>query len=131
VTAAADAGQPDRPSVLVVDDDPVIRQLLRAVLDRDGRFGSVETAEGGYDAIDVCYRMKPAVVVLDLGMWELSGFEALPLIKSRHPETKVVLYTASYDERTRQEALSRGADDVIAKTTPAVELPSRLVAVLR
>jgi CheY-like chemotaxis protein len=120
-----------RPSVLVVDDDPTIRKLLRAVLERDGRFGAVETAEGGYDALEVCHRMQPAVVLLDLVMWELSGFETLPLLRSRHPDMKIVLYTGTYDERTRQEALSRGADEVLAKSTPAVDVPSRLLAVLR
>ena len=115
----------------MVDDDRTIRLLVRAVLERDGRFGTVETAEGGYEALELCYRLRPTVVVLDLAMWDLSGYETLPQLRSRHPEAKIVIYTASYDERMRTEALSRGADAVLAKSTPAAELPSRLAEVLR
>lgn len=117
--------------MLVVDDDVVIRNVLRAVLERDGRFGTIEVAEGGYDAIDMAYEMHPAIIVLDLAMWELSGFEALPALHSRHPAAKIVIYTASYDERLRAEGMSRGAADVVSKTTPVVDVPNRLLAVLR
>lgn len=115
----------------MVDDDRTIRLLVRAVLERDGRFGAVETAEGGYEALDLCYRLRPTVIVLDLAMWDLSGYETLPQLRSRHPEAKIVIYTASYDERMRTEALSRGADAVLSKTTPAAELPSRIAEVMR
>jgi DNA-binding NarL/FixJ family response regulator len=124
----ADGG---RPSVLIVDDDPTIRVLVRTVLERDGRFGSIETADGGYEAIEICYRMHPTLVVLDLAMWELSGYETMPQLRARHPEVKIVVYTASYDERMRTEALARGADAMLPKSTPVVELPSRLMEVLR
>jgi CheY-like chemotaxis protein len=121
----------EAPSVLIVDDDPIIRRLLLAVLGRDGRFGTVETAEGGYEALELAYRMKPAVIVLDMAMWELSGYEALPQLKGRQPDVKVVCYTAAYDERMRAEALARGADAFVSKETPAVELPDRIAEVLR
>jgi two-component system OmpR family response regulator len=121
----------ERPTVLIVDDDPTIRNLVRTVLTRDGRFGAVDTAEGGYEALEAAYRMQPTIVVLDMAMWELSGYEALPQLKGRYPELKIVCYTANYDERSRQEALSRGADAFLSKSTPAVDLPSRLMEVLR
>jgi CheY-like chemotaxis protein len=121
----------DRPSVLIVDDDPTIRRLVKTVLDRDGRFGTVETADGGYEALEICYRLRPTLIVLDLAMWDLSGYETLPQLRSRHPEAKIVVYSAAYDERMRTEALSRGADAVFAKSTPAVDLPNRLAEVLR
>ena len=122
---------PDLPSVLVVDDDPTIRKLLLAVLQRDGRFGTVETAEGGYQALELAYQLQPAVIVLDMAMWELSGFEALPQLKGRQPDVKIVCYTATYDERMRTEAIARGADAFVSKDTPAVELPNRIAEVLR
>ena len=123
--------QEQGPSVLIVDDDPTIRLLIRSVLTRDGRFGTIETAEGGYEALELGYHLRPAVIVLDLAMWDLSGYETLPQLKSRLPDAKIVVYTSSYDERMRAEALSRGADAVWPKTMAAVDLPSRIAEVLR
>ncbi len=117
--------------MLIVDDDPTIRLLVRSVLARDGRFGVIETAEGGYEALELGYHLQPSVIVLDLAMWDLSGYETLPQLKARLPDAKIVLYTSSYDEGMRAEAMSRGADAVWSKTMAAVDLPARIIEVLR
>jgi CheY-like chemotaxis protein len=118
------------PAVLVVDDDQTIRLLLRSVFERDGRFGEVEVVNGGVDAVERAGITKPGVIILDLGMWELSGYEALPLLKARCPDAAIVIYSGSVRPADRDEAVTRGADEVIDKSVPAVDLPGLAFAAL-
>ena len=109
--------------MLIADDDGVIRLLLRSIFERDGRFGEVETVEGGVEAVERVGIMRASVVILDLGMWELSGYEALPLIRARRPEAAIVVYSSSLRPGDVDQAMTRGADEVVDKSTPAVDLP--------
>ena len=67
-------------SVVVCDDVPELRRLLREALEQDGEMQVVGEAEDGRDAIEVIERLQPDVVVLDLSMPQLDGLEAIPLI---------------------------------------------------
>jgi CheY-like chemotaxis protein len=118
------------PPVLIADDDETIRMLLTTVLSRDGRFGEVTAVVSGLQAVEEAGLKRPAIIVLDLGMWDLSGYEALPLLKSRCPEAAIVIYSAAVDKVDAEPARRRGADAVIPKTTPVVDLPDLLLNVL-
>lgn len=95
------AGRPVR--VVVVDDEPEARLLLKYVLAGDGRFAVVGEAGDGAEALRVTAREQPDAVVLDLMMPGVSGLEALPRLKELAP----VVVVSAYDER--EAATARGA----------------------
>ena len=118
------------PNVVIADDDGVIRLLLSSVFERDDRFGDVEAVDGGVEAVERAGLTRASVIILDLGMWELSGYEALPLIRALRPEAAIVVYSSSVRPGDRDKAIARGADEVVDKSTPAVDLPDIAIKAL-
>lgn len=126
-TAPATAGE----RVLVVDDEPDIVALVAYHLVKAGY--RVSTAGTGPDAVAQARQERPAVVVLDLMLPGLSGFEVLEQLRAE-PSTKdvaVLLLTARKDEPDRIKGLSLGADDYLTKPFSPQELTLRVAAILR
>jgi two-component system, OmpR family, phosphate regulon response regulator PhoB len=116
------------PRVLVVDDDRTSRVLARAALEHDG-FDVVEAAEGS-DALDVLARDQTDLVVLDVNLPAMGGFEVLAKVRLRH-SLPVIMLTGRDSETDRVLGLELGADDYIVKPFSPRELASRVRAVLR
>lgn len=117
--------------VLVVDDTPDIRVLLRLTLETDDRFVVVGEAENGAEAIDRAAELKPDLVVLDRHMPVLDGVQALPALRRVCPDTVILLFTANADDETRQLAMSSGADQVWSKIdVPLPEMADELAKAL-
>ena len=103
--------------VLIVDDAPDLRLVLRIAIGRDTRFEVVGESSNGEEAIADAARTQPDVVVLDQMMPVLTGLEALPAIKESAPSARVVLYSAitehiaSLDLDVRPDAyVAKGTD---------------------
>lgn len=115
--------------VLVVDDEPQIRTVLRAYLDSEG-FQVVEAATGA----DALHRVNgadpPDLVLLDVGLPDLDGLEVLATLR-RTSSVYVILVTARAEEVDRIVGLSVGADDYVTKPFSAREVVARVKAVLR
>ena len=101
------------PTVLAVDDDPVILNLLKKFLEQKSY--TVVTASDGIEALEKVAREKPAVVLLDVYMPRKSGLEVLREIKQSHSDVAVIMVTAVTDEVVGQTALTMGALDYIVK----------------
>lgn len=117
--------------VLVVDDEPDIVALVAYHLAKSGF--RVSTATNGRDALDQAKRDIPALLVLDLMLPGLSGFDVLEALR-RHDETRsiaVLMLTARRDEPDRIRGLSLGADDYLTKPFSPAELVLRVKAILR
>ena len=99
-------------SVLLVDDVPEVRGVLRAVLQIDGRFHVVGEAANGAEALRLAEEQQPDVIVLDLTMGGTSGFDALPFLRGVAPDTKVLVLSAS---DARADAYALGADAFLLK----------------
>jgi DNA-binding NarL/FixJ family response regulator len=110
------------PRVLLVDDHPLTREGLAALLGGHG-FDVVGQAGDGRDAIDLARELQPDVILLDLSMPELDGLEALPRLRTEAPDCEVVVLTASGDEEDLLTAIRAGAAGYLLKTEP----PERLV----
>ena len=119
----------DRPSLLLVDDDPGITSGLSPVLERDGF--RVAVAEDGLAALAAVAAGDVDIVVLDVMMPGLDGRETLRRLRRDGHTVPVVLLTSVGEAAERARALDEGADDYLNKPFDAGELISRVRAVLR
>lgn len=100
--------------VLLADDVPEVRMLLRLTLELDGRFEVVGEAGNGAEAVKIVLHEHPDVVILDLGMPVMDGFAAITEISSFSPATKILVLTA-FDATEPETALLLGADACMIK----------------
>jgi DNA-binding response OmpR family regulator len=117
----------DRP-ILVVDDDRKIAALVRAYLEREGY--RVATAYDGREAVERARSEQPALIVLDLMLPELDGFEAMRRIRS-DTDVPILMLSARSSLPERIIGLERGADDYLPKPFSPAELVVRVKAILR
>jgi DNA-binding response OmpR family regulator len=116
------------PRVLVIDDDADIRGLVAELLGRAGF--SVEQAADGRSGLRALHKAHPDLVVLDVQMPELDGWETLERIRDLS-EVPVLMLTARGDELERVRGLKAGADDYVIKPFGRQELLARVQALLR
>src|SRR3954469_9185690 len=123
-----EAGVNERPRILVVDDDEDIRLLLREPLERAGY--TVDEAADGRAALRNLFAVPPALVILDVSMPGLDGYETLERIRDLS-EVPVIMLTARAEELEKVRGLRGGADDYVAKPFGRQELLARVQALLR
>lgn len=114
--------------ILVVDDEPQIRRVVAAYLEREGY--AVETAADGEEALAKAARTRPDLIVLDLMLPKVSGETVCRTIR-RSSEVPVIMLTAKGSEEERVAGLNQGADDYVVKPFSAKELVARVKALLR
>jgi DNA-binding response OmpR family regulator len=132
VAASRTPGAPPVPapaSVLVVEDEPAIADLIRAYLERE-RF-AVRVVGDGVTALDAVRRGRPDVVVLDVGLPGMDGTDVCRRMRAGGDWTPVLFVTARDDEVDRVLGLELGADDYVTKPFSPRELTARVKAVLR
>jgi two-component system response regulator ResD len=117
-------------TVLVVDDEPTIVEVVSRYLDRAG-YGTLQAADGSA-AVQVAESSQPDLIVLDLMLPEIDGLEVMRRLHERPgPPVPVILLTARGEESDRLVGLRRGADDYVVKPFSPAELVARVDAVLR
>ena len=114
--------------ILVVDDDADVRGLVRELLERAG--ASVREAADGREALRVLYDVRPEVIVLDVTMPELDGWQTLERIRDL-TAVPVLMLTARDTELEKVRGLKEGADDYVTKPFGRQELLARVEALLR
>jgi DNA-binding response OmpR family regulator len=118
----------DKKLILVVDDEPRMTKFVRMNLELEGY--RVAEAANGLEALEKVKNELPDLVILDVNMPELDGFETLRLIRHTSP-VPVIMLTVKADEDDRIHGLELGADDYVTKPFSPRELASRVKAVLR
>jgi len=116
-------------TILVIDDDPSLRDTLGAILEREG-FQPV-LASDGRAGFQQALKLKPKLILVDLRMPRLSGAEVCKQLRARGMRTPLIVLSASAGEMDKVQLLEIGADDYMVKPFGVRELLARIRAVLR
>ncbi len=112
--------------LLIVDDQPFVRESLRTLLDRYEDLNVVGLAEDGNQAIDLCGRLQPHVILMDLDMQHMDGVEATKKIKQQWPHIRILIFTTFQDTEQALESLRNGADGFLLKSIETLELANTI-----
>ena len=97
-------------TVVLADDTPEIRTLLRLTLEEQGDIEVVGEAGNGMEAVEIVTELQPDALVLDLAMPVMDGFQAIPEVRRRAPETKIIVLSGFDTTVMSERALKLGAD---------------------
>jgi len=101
--------------VLICDDDPSLRTLLRIAFALEPDLEIVADASDGLEAIDLAGRHRPDVILLDLGMPRMDGLQALPKLRETVPDASIVVFSGYQESLLGKQALSLGAVAYVEK----------------
>lgn len=128
---AATSRPAGEPTILIVDDEPDLRLMLRLALQRDGRFAVCGEANDGAAAVELAEDLHPDVILLDLMMPVLDGWAALPQLQRVAPRSMVVVLSALNAEGTADEVFAQGAFAYLEKQVSPEQIPVRIEALLQ
>jgi len=111
-----------KTKVLIADDHSVVRQGLKTFLALDPEIEVVGTAPSGAEAVRLAHQVMPEVVLLDLFMPDMDGFETTIRLRRELPETRVLVLTSTLEESSIARALHAGANGYLLKNMEAQEL---------
>jgi DNA-binding NarL/FixJ family response regulator len=112
----------ENTSVVIVEDDPGIRQMLSRVLARAPEIQLLAAFENGEDALEGVRKLKPRVVVMDIQLPGMNGIECTRAVREISPETQVLVFTVFGDSEHVFEALKAGASGYLLKRTSREEI---------
>ncbi len=109
-------------TILIVDDNQGVRNVLTRILQKGQEFMVVGEAEDGSEALELARALSPDLILMDLAMPRVNGLEATRRIKVERPGTKVIILTRYEEDAYRQAATQSGADAFLSKGTRLAEL---------
>jgi DNA-binding NarL/FixJ family response regulator len=121
----------DAIKILIVDDHPVVREGIGAMLKHEPDFKIVGEAANGLEALEQARELSPDVILMDLRMPEMDGVEAITKIKEVKPETKFIILTTYSDDEYIFKGIAAGARAYLLKDAPREELFKAIRAVYR
>jgi len=118
-------------NVLLVDDHKIMRDGIRAILRHSEEFNIVGEAENGSEAVQICRRKKPEIVLMDIGLPGLNGIEATQEILRHVPDTRVIILSMYDDEHSVVSAIRSGARAFVLKRASDNDLVDALRTVAK
>ncbi len=116
--------------LLIVDDHDLVREGMRAMLSKEPDLEVVGEAENGREALELCRKLRPDVVLMDVRMPEMDGLEATRALKEESPETIVLVVTTHEKQDYLLEAIRAGAAGYVLKEAPRRQLVGAIRGVL-
>ena len=107
--------------VLVVDDEPDLRKLIRWLLELDERCGCIAEADSGASAVREAERVAPTAVILDFMLGDETAADVLPSLRAACPSARILVYTAAPERAEAAGVIDRGADEVVAKASGNID----------
>ena len=117
--------------ILVADDHVMIRKIVTSTLEQEAGFEVVGEAENGLEAVRKAEALKPNVVILNVTMPVLDGFEAARQIRKKLPEVAIVILSSNADKQFIEEAKKIGVRAYVPKNEAAVALVKAIEAAIR
>lgn len=117
--------------ILIADDHGIVRSGIRMLIDRQAGMHVVAEAEDGIQAVELAQAQRPDVAILDVSMPRMTGLQAAREIRSRVPDTSVLLLSMHDDERYLLEALKAGASGYVLKRAADKDLVDAIRSVAR
>lgn len=108
--------------VLLVDDNPVVRSLVRHLIELEPDFEISGEAENGRDAVEKAENLKPDLIILDLVMPVMTGLDAAPLLRKLLPDTRIILFTVQEGREVERLARAAGVHAVVSKNQAVSKL---------
>ncbi|MES2570423.1 MAG: response regulator transcription factor [Verrucomicrobiota bacterium] len=114
--------------ILLIDDHEVVRRGLRAMIEAHGEFEVCGEASDGRTGVQLASTLQPDIVIMDIGMPELNGFEATRRVRERSPKSEVLVLSMYHSEHVIREVLMAGARGYVLKSDAALDLVDALEA---
>jgi DNA-binding NarL/FixJ family response regulator len=116
--------------IIIADDHDLVREAMRSLLDSEPDLRIIDEAKDGQETIELTRIQLPDLVLMDVRMPKVNGFEATQMIKEELPKTKVLIWSAYEDPLFVSEAVRAGADGYVLKLSPVQELVDAIRRVL-
>lgn len=114
--------------LLIVDDDALITQSLKVLLNKEADFDVIDTASNGREAIESCETAIPDIILMDLRMPVMDGIQSTEMIKERWPDIKIMVLTTFRDEKDIRQALKAGAEGYLLKSASVDNMAEQIRA---
>jgi two-component system, NarL family, response regulator NreC len=120
---------PTVKTALIADDHRIMREGLRSLLEKSGRFECIAEADDGYQAVKLAKELHPDIVIMDIAMPNLNGIEATRQIKTELPEIEVIVLSMHATRNYVAQVLQAGASAYLLKDSAFEELSTALLAI--
>ena len=121
----------EEAKIIIADDHELTRESIRKMLESEPHLQVLAEAKDGQEVIELCRLQHPDLVLMDVGMPKVNGFEATQTIKAELPTTKVLMLSAHFDSFIASEIVKAGADGYVTKLCTVQELVDAIRGVLR
>lgn len=113
-------------NIIIVDDDKLICKSLELILSKEEDIKVLGSANNGIEALNLCEKSLPDIVLMDIRMPDVDGIQATRLIKKQYPQVRIMMLTTFQDKQCIQMALQAGAESYLLKTDKIADIAQKL-----